>query len=100
MIKFTILYPYAEGKKFDMDYYINKHLPLCQKLIGAAFKGGGVDAGLDVGAPPAFIAIGYLLFDSLEAFQDAFPLVQQSLTEDIVNFTDIKPVMQFSEVRM
>jgi len=100
MVKFTILYPYSEGKKFDMDYYINKHIPLCQRLIGAACKGEAIDAGLNVGEPPVFIAIGYLFFDSMEAFQAAFPPAQQQLTEDIANFTDINPVMQFSEVKM
>jgi len=28
MIKFSIFYPNEEGKKFDMDYYINSHIPM------------------------------------------------------------------------
>ncbi len=30
MIKVTVLYPNEEGKKFDLDYYLNKHLPMVQ----------------------------------------------------------------------
>jgi hypothetical protein len=28
IIKMTILYPNGEGKKFDMDYYSTKHMPM------------------------------------------------------------------------
>jgi len=30
MIKVSVLYPNEKGKKFDMDYYGTKHLPLVQ----------------------------------------------------------------------
>jgi hypothetical protein len=28
MIKLTAFYPNEEGKKFDMRYYFNKHIPM------------------------------------------------------------------------
>ncbi len=38
MIKVTVFYPYDEGKKFDMDYYCSKHIPLVQQKLGDALK--------------------------------------------------------------
>src|SRR5690349_22823221 len=32
MIKVTILYPNSDGKKFNMDYYSNKHMPMVASL--------------------------------------------------------------------
>ncbi len=36
MIKFSIFYPNEEGKKFDMDYYINSHIPMVMEKLGGA----------------------------------------------------------------
>jgi uncharacterized protein (TIGR02118 family) len=46
MIKVSVLYPNTEGKKFDMEYYCSKHIPMVQQKLGAACKGAAVDAGL------------------------------------------------------
>ena len=34
MIKVTAFYPNEEGKKFDMGYYFNKHIPMIQQKLG------------------------------------------------------------------
>ena len=36
MIKVAVLYP--QSKTFDWDYYLNKHTPMIQKLLGPALK--------------------------------------------------------------
>jgi len=46
MIKVSVFYPNEEGKKFDMDYYLNSHIPMVQEKVGAALKGGAVEQGL------------------------------------------------------
>ena len=28
MIKVSVLYPNTEGSKFDLDYYVNSHMPM------------------------------------------------------------------------
>ena len=33
MIKVSLLYAAEEGKKFDMDYYANKHMPLVHERL-------------------------------------------------------------------
>jgi len=43
MIKVNVFYPNEEGKKFDMEYYCNKHIPMVQQKLGAAVKGVSVE---------------------------------------------------------
>lgn len=101
MIKLTILYPYKEGGKFDMDYYCNTHIAMAKEKLGAALKGATVDKGLGGGAPgqpPAHFAIGHLYFESLESFGAAFPAAAPALGADVRNYTDVEPVVQISEI--
>ena len=103
MIKVSAFYPNGEGKKFDMDYYSNTHLPLVQEKCGAALKGGAVEQGLsggEPGSPAIYVAMGHLLFDSVEAFQGAFGPHAKEIMADVPNYTDIQPTIQISEVKM
>jgi len=103
MIKVSVFYPNQEGKKFDMEYYCNKHLPLVQQKLGAALKGTAVEHGLggvEPGSRAIYIAMGHLYFDSIEAFQTAFTPHAESLMGDIPNYTDIQPTIQISEVKI
>ena len=50
-IMVSVLYPSGEGKSFDMDYYINKHVPMVQALLGDAIIGATVEEGLAGGVP-------------------------------------------------
>jgi len=103
MIKVSVLYPNTEGKRFDQDYYIRKHMPMVQQTIGAYLKGVSVEAGLggaEPGSPPTYLMMGHLVFESLEVFQTAFGLHGQAIMSDIPNYTDIQPVIQISEVKL
>jgi len=46
MIKVSVFYPNEERKKFDMDYYCNKHIPMVQQKLGAALKGQSRRTGI------------------------------------------------------
>jgi uncharacterized protein (TIGR02118 family) len=103
MIKVSVFYPYSESAKFDMAYYLQKHMPLVRQRLGAACKGIAVDQGLAGGAsgtPPTYIAMGHLLFDSAETFQAAFAPHTEEIMGDISNYTAIQPIIQMSEVKM
>ena len=103
MIKVSVLYPNEEGKKFDMDYYLNSHIPMVQEKLGAALKGGAVEQGLsgaEPGSPATYITMAHLLFDSVEAFQGAFGPNAETIMADVPNYTNIEPVFQISEVKM
>jgi len=103
MIKISVFYPNEEGKRFDMEYYCKKHIPMVQRLSGAACKSVAVEQGLGgvtPGSPATYIAMGHLYFDSLEAFQAAFGPHAGEIMGDIPNYTNIEPVIQISEVKM
>ncbi len=103
MIKVSVLYPNEEGKKFDMDYYLNSHIPMVNEKIGAALKGRAVEQGLsgvEPGSPPTYVAMAHLLFDSVEAFQSAFGPHAAAIMADVPNYTDVQPTIQISEVKM
>ncbi|MFY0604579.1 MAG: EthD family reductase [Flavobacteriaceae bacterium] len=101
MIKVSVLYPNAEGKKFDMHYYCNTHIPLVKKLLGSALKGATVEKGLGgavPGSPASFAGMGNMYFDSVEEFGNAFGPNANEIMGDLPNFTNIEPVVQVSEV--
>ena len=103
MIKVSVFYPNDEGKRFDMEYYCNKHLPMVQEKLGAACTGAAVEHGLGGGEPGSraiYIAMGHLYFDSIEAFQTAFGPHAREIMGDVPNYTDIQPIIQVSEVKI
>jgi uncharacterized protein (TIGR02118 family) len=101
MIKVTILYPNGEGKNFDIEYYSNKHMPMVASLLGDSLKLFEIDkgvAGRTPDDPIPYLAIGYLYFDRLSAYQNSFRPNAEKIRGDIPNYTNILPVVQISEV--
>lgn len=101
MIKVTILYPNTDGKTFNMDYYSNQHMPMVANLLGDSLKLMAIDRGISGRTPDEpipYLAIGYLYFDKLSAYQNSFGPVAQKIINDIPNYTNIQPVVQISEV--
>ena len=75
MIKVSVLYPNSAGCKFDMGYYLEKHMPMVQQKLGSACKRMAVEQGIaggGPGAPATYVAMGHLFFDTTDAFQAAF----------------------------
>ncbi|MFJ1251691.1 EthD family reductase [Cupriavidus sp. CuC1] len=103
MVKISILYPHRKGGRFDMDYYMQRHVPRAVALFGPhpGYHGVSVERGLSGGAPgsdPAFTVVFSFLFESLPAFVAASKAVGNELQLDMPNYTDAVPVMQISEV--
>lgn len=102
MIKISVLYPYQDGARFDHDYYRDQHMPLVQTLMGEHCKGYSVDMGLGgatPGSPPLYIGMCHIFCESLEAFEAAMTPHSERINGDIINYTDLIPVIQISEVR-
>jgi uncharacterized protein (TIGR02118 family) len=103
MINVSVLYPNQEGAKFDLTYYLNKHTPLVKERLGAALKRASIDVGINGGAadsrPPYFV-ICNLTFDSVDAFNAAFAPHAAEILGDIPNYTDVKPLIQVSDIRL
>ncbi len=101
MIKVSVFYAHQNGARFDFDYYTHKHLPMVRDKLGDTCKGIAADKGLAGGtadAPPPYIAIAHLFFESVDAFNAAFGPVANDILGDIPNYTDLSPALQISEV--
>jgi len=103
MIKISILYPNHPGSRFDLNYYVQTHMPMSIGLLGAhpGFKGVSVEQGLGgviPGSQAAYVAMCHYLFDSFEDFIAAFTPHAALLQGDMPNYTDIEPVIQCNEV--
>ena len=95
------MYPYDSGKTFDMEYYKVKHMPMLAELFGEALKKYEIDAGVSGRTPDdpiPFLAIGYLYFDSISAYHEAFGPNAETILSDILNYTNIQPIVQISEI--
>ena len=101
MIKVSVMYPNTAGARFDHDYYRDKHMPMLKEKMGEACKSYTIDKGLAGGAPGApapYIGMCHIFCDSVESFQAAFGPHMKAIMADVPNYTDLKPVMQISEV--
>ncbi len=102
MIKVSVLYPNEEGKKFDMEYYSGKHMPLVQsRLDSMGLLRIEVEKGVssaDPNAPAPFVAIGVIYFKMAEEVHEGFKTHGREIMGDIPNYTDIAPQFQISEI--
>ena len=103
MTKISILYPNHKGSRFDMNYYLNTHMPMSIERLSSAkgFRGVSVERGVSgivPGSAPTYIAMGHFLFDSVEDFMAAFTPHASVLQGDIPNYTDVEPTIQVNEV--
>jgi uncharacterized protein (TIGR02118 family) len=100
MIRIAVLYPNSDGSTFDVDYYKRTHMPLVQEKLGSlGLLGCEVDAGIPgLGDEhPAYAAIGYMFFETRKAFLAGFAQVGAELVADVLNYTNIQPVIQISD---
>ncbi len=94
MIRVSVLY--AQGGKFDFDYYANNHMKLVHRLLDPF---GLVKTEVDKGMESApYAAIGHLVFKSKEDMQRGLHAHDPELAADLVHFSDIKPQFQISEI--
>ncbi len=101
MIKASVLYPYRPGARFDMNYYCDAHIPLCERTLRPALKGIAVDKGIagdTPGSMPTYLAVGHLLFETVAAYEAAFESDGHAILADASNYADVIPVVQINEV--
>ena len=101
LIKVSIMYPYAEGKTFNMDYYETKHMPMVAALLGSNLVKYTIEKGLASGIPNQplpFMAIGTFYVKSLADYQAAIGPHRDAIRADFANYTNTTPVILVSEV--
>jgi uncharacterized protein (TIGR02118 family) len=72
MIKVSVLYPNNTNIKFDMHYYLARHIPMVKQKLGSACKKVAVEEGIAGGASGAsatYFAMAHLAFDSVDTLK-------------------------------
>lgn len=101
LIKVSVMYPYAEGKTFNMDYYETKHMPMVAAFLGSNLVRYTIEKGLVSGIPNQplpFMAIGTFYVKSLADYQAAIGPHRDAIRADFPNYTNIAPIILVSEV--
>ncbi|GAM86933.1 hypothetical protein ANO11243_049540 [Dothideomycetidae sp. 11243] len=89
-----VIYPSTPTSTFNLDYYLNSHIPMVEKLWSTeglhswTVTVGDKDGGYHVQA--------VLTWDSSEAYQQAGH--KQEIMGDVKNFTNVKPTRMIGTV--
>jgi hypothetical protein len=97
----------ATGRAQDALY----ECPCCPALslrqsciyLSDSLKAMAIDKGLANGTPDTllpYLAIGYFYFETMSACQNSMKAHAPKLRTDIPNYTNVKPVIQISEVQL
>jgi len=101
LVKVSIMYPFAEGKTFDMAYYEAKHMPMVAGYLGTNLVKYTIEKGLASGIPNQpllYMAIGTFYVKSLSDYQAAIAPNIDAIRADFPNYTNVAPVILVSEV--
>ena len=101
LIKISVMYPFAEGKTFNMEYYETKHMPMVAAFLGSNLVKYTIEKGLSSGIPNQplpYMAIGTFYVKSLEEYQAAIAPNRDAIRADFANYTNGAPVILVSEV--
>src|SRR5215813_13455144 len=101
LIKVSIMYPFAEGKTFNMEYYVTKHMPMVAGFLGSNLVKYTIEKGVASGIPNQplpYMAIGTFYVKSLSDYQAAIAPNRDAIRADFANYTNIAPVILISEV--
>jgi uncharacterized protein (TIGR02118 family) len=93
MIRVSVYYPAGEGSTFDFDYYKVKHHEIVMRVLGCdRFE-------IDKAVSGPNMAVGHLYFPSMDALQAGMGGADAGeAAADIVNFTNVQPVIQIGEL--
>ncbi|RFS21704.1 EthD family reductase [Chitinophaga silvatica] len=101
LIKISIMYPFAEGKTFNMEYYETKHMPMVAGFLGSNLVKYTIEKGLSNGIPDQplqYMAIGTFYVKSLSDYKAAVAPHRDAIRADFVNYTNTIPLIFVSEV--
>lgn len=101
LIKVSVMYPFAEGKTFNMEYYETKHMPMVAGYLGSNLVKYTIEKGVASGIPNQplpYMAIGIFYVKNLAEYQAAITPNRDAIRADFVNYTNATPIILVSEV--
>lgn len=97
----TVMYENVDDATFNLDYYLNKHMPLVsEKFARFGIKGWRVvqAVGTPTGEKPLYSIIATLEFETAQQFKDAVAAEGGPVFGDVPNFSNQTPVVVISNV--
>ena len=101
MIKVSVIYENKPGARFDHEYYRDRHMPLLKARMGEHCVSYTIDRGIAGGAPGSsapYVAMCHIHCKTLADFQAGFGPHADEIMGDIANYTDLRPIVQISDV--
>ena len=100
LIKISVMYPFSEGKTFDIEYYGTKHMPMVAGVLGANLVKYTIEKGVTSGIPNQvpYMAIGTFYVKNLAEYEAATAPNRDAIRADFANYTNVAPVILVSEV--
>ena len=100
LFKVAILYP-NEGKTFDLDYYVSKHMPMVAGFLGKNLKFYEIDQGIarTPNEKVPYLAVGCFYVKDVTEYNKAIGRNRDAVISDFKNYTNIQPIIQISEVK-
>src|SRR5215204_6273247 len=100
LIKISVMYPFSEGKTFNMEYYETKHMPMVAGYLGSNLVKYTIDKGVASGMPnqTPYMAIGTFYVKNLAEYEAATAPNRDAIRADFANYTNVAPVIVVSEV--
>ena len=97
----SVMYPVKPGSRFDMEYYLKKHMAMVAETWSpVGLRGYQVLRGVRApgGGEPVFQVVVNMDFESAAAFEAAVAQSGAKIMGDVPNFTDAEPTIQISDV--
>lgn len=95
--RLSAIYPQTGDSTFDMDYYLETHIPLVEEL----FRPLSIEVnegvlGAEEGSPPPYAVMTDITFATLEDLQNAVAAHGAEVISDIPNFTNVEAQLQIN----
>ncbi|HUB11912.1 MAG TPA: EthD family reductase [Acetobacteraceae bacterium] len=101
MIVVSVMYPATPDAKFDLKYYLDRHVP----MVGERWNAMGLreakilqGVGAPGGAAATYSVTALLTFGSVAELEQALAAHGQEIMADIANFTNVQPIIQVNDV--
>jgi len=99
MVRATFSYANGPSTHFDLDYYVERHLPLARRLLNPVRV--EVDRGVsgeERDSAPRYTCVAHLFFATLEDYYEALEAHGDELGRDIPNYTNAELDILVSEM--
>lgn len=101
MITVSILYPNTSESTFNLDYYMNNHVPMVERLLKPmGLQDVVVEQSVGTpmpGVPAPFSIVARLDFNNVEEMEMGMGHHGEALMRDIPNFSNVQPIVQIGK---